>query len=443
MNIVICCDYSSQSSGGAYRVAEEIAAELHNNGNNILFVNYGTKNEVINNIGIKFVRIISKGDDEVRFPLLNKVTIDFLNRQLLDFKPDIIHAHHALTLSTHIKTWANRNYIPFVYTSHEIPSSVINFIGFNKFIYYFLKTIAGLYFIRGYLNNFYLSCDGIIAINSRIYSEFAKYPIKLSIIPNGRDLKVFGSIPHKSLSKPIKLFYLGLFSHRKNQLFLLKTLKLLPRNYHLFLIGYPYEVAYLKECLNYIKVNNLKNVTILKGVKFNKIPNLIKQFHLFVSASLTEVQSLAVLEAMASGKPVVGISNYTIDEFVNTDNGAVLNNLCTPEDMALSIKDISSSESIYSQKCEKARYRVRENDINIIAHKTVAFYQEVIEEFKKEISTSKLRFVISKILVFGFTLISILMFLLYKIRDYFRNKNGDPAENRTPIAELRIPRPNR
>ena len=45
-----------------------------------------------------------------------------------------------------------------------------------------------------------------------------------------------------------------------------------------------------------------------------QIPNYLERAHVFPSASKMEVQSLVVIEALASGTPVVGLSNETIDE---------------------------------------------------------------------------------------------------------------------------------
>ncbi len=49
-----------------------------------------------------------------------------------------------------------------------------------------------------------------------------------------------------------------------------------------------------------------------------------RKTHAFVSASKMEVQSLAIIEALASGSPVIGLGNETVDELVDETNGSTV-----------------------------------------------------------------------------------------------------------------------
>jgi len=97
-----------------------------------------------------------------------------------------------------------------------------------------------------------------------------------------------------------------------------------------------------------------------------------------VSASLLEVQSLSILEALASGTPVISLDNETTSEFIDESVGYNFETSTPPEEFAAKTQDFARlSTADYEKKCENAREKVEDMDWSNIAIQTLEMYKEV------------------------------------------------------------------
>jgi hypothetical protein len=201
------------------------------------------------------------------------------------------------------------------------------------------------------------------------------------VIPNGRPLERYQSCRFADNNSQQKvLVFTGFISDRKNQAYLLKTLKSLPGNYLLRLIGKPLNPEYLDKLRNYCDKHDLQNVEWIGQIEQDEIPHYLEGAHVFPSASKMEVQSLVVIEALASGTPVVGLSNETIDELIDEDVGAWLAKDQKPAEFARQIERICGlPNDQYQRMCQNARDRVAHLDWSNIVRLTVDAYQQILK----------------------------------------------------------------
>ena len=94
----------------------------------------------------------------------------------------------------------------------------------------------------------------------------------------------------------------GRFSKAKDHTTLVKSLKLLPYNYKLLLVG---EGELKKNIEILIKKINLENRVIFLGFR-NDIPELMKTVDINILSSNWEGFGLVAVEGMASGRPFIG-----------------------------------------------------------------------------------------------------------------------------------------
>jgi hypothetical protein len=93
-----------------------------------------------------------------------------------------------------------------------------------------------------------------------------------------------------------------------------------------------------------------------------------------------EVQSLVIIEALASGTPVVGLSNETVDELVDESDGICLSKDASPDAFAAAIQSVCSlPPGEYTALCEQARERVKDLDWSNVMEKTVRQYELILD----------------------------------------------------------------
>lgn len=244
---------------------------------------------------------------------------------------------------------------------------------------------------RHALADFYDNCDAIVALNGSALEAFRSfgYGGRVFVIPNGRDLRAYGRCALANVAAPNKtLTFVGYISPRKNQAYLQDVLAHLAGSYRLQLIGTPLNPRYARELASQRRRLGLDNVILLGQVPHEKIQQHLERSHVFVSASRMEVQSLVVIEALASGTPVVGLSNETIDELVDDGVGRRLPRDASPESFARCVESICGRpQGEYDRLCRNARERVAQLDWQDVAAETVEAYQVLARE-KKPIAVS-------------------------------------------------------
>ncbi|MES1160563.1 MAG: glycosyltransferase family 4 protein [Bacteroidota bacterium] len=136
---------------------------------------------------------------------------------------------------------------------------------------------------------------------------------KVSVIPN---FPKMDSIPWKQITKrpgELHCVFISRMAPKKNLLFLLQVLEVLPASIHLQLnlYGEIEDQGYWKKCLSVINGLPAHISVSWKGpIPNDAVPAVLQQHHVFVLPTLGENFGHAIFEAFLSGKPVV-ISNKT------------------------------------------------------------------------------------------------------------------------------------
>ncbi len=327
----------------------------------------------------------SAGEGDLSIPVITATTLHRLFTFLDDFKPDVIHAHEPTPLDLFGQIWARLHTVPFVHTAHVLPSKVLDFGGGEAIR--LMRTALAQSITQEFLHEFYGNCDAIIALNEAAEQDLRAFGYKGRIfkIPNGRALERYTACRLADPQATEKLLtFIGYISQRKNQSYLLDVLAHLPANYKLQLIGDFLNPRDEREIREKMAELNLNERVLLPGRQpHEQIPAFLERTHVFVSASKMEVQSLVIIEALASGTPVVGLSNETIDELVNDEVGRWLPKDTPPEIFARHIEAIVSLDpQAYHALCLRARQRVQHLDWSNVMAQTIAAYETLIREQK-------------------------------------------------------------
>jgi glycosyltransferase involved in cell wall biosynthesis len=332
--------------------------------------------------GLRVLGIQSGGEGNVSVPVLSEANLARLLSFLDEFQPEIIHAHDPVSLALVGQIWAKTRGVPFVYTSHVLTSRFMSFGAVEAF-----RGIGGALtdsVASQFLSSFYDGCDAIVALNESARADLGSfgYRGRILMIPNGRDLDRYQSCQLANPSAREKtLVFVGFVSERKNQLYLLEALQFLSRDYRLQLVGQLLDAGYGQQLKRLIRVRGLRNVTFAGQVEYDAIRDYLEGAHLFVSASTMEVQSLSVIEALASGTPVVGLSNETIDELVDDQVGRRLPKDASPRTFAEAVDGVCHlMPREYDQLCRQARQRVAPFGWPNVVSMTETAYRSLIED---------------------------------------------------------------
>jgi 1,2-diacylglycerol 3-alpha-glucosyltransferase len=369
--------------GGEGRAAHELARRFADTYDTALIVPGDTAGLVFDGTRLKVLQLRKVGKGNACVPLLSQENIRLLFGFLDEYQPDIIHAHDPALTGLLAQIWAKMRAKPFVHTSHILPGMIMDFGA--KEVANIPEGFLADAFTQNYMETFYRNCDAIVALNQTMVDRFRQfgYAGRMFVIPNGRNLEQYSRCRNADLgSKEIQLTYIGFISRRKNQAYLIEALGRLPARYRLQIVGVPLNPDHLDALKQAVHQAGLDGRVDFPGeISHKEIPTLLERTHVLVSASKMEVQSLVVLEALASGTPVVGLSNETVDELVDDTVGCRLSKEAAPEEFARSVEKICAlPQQEYDRMCEAARRRVQSMDWSVVVNRTSEAYETILKD---------------------------------------------------------------
>lgn len=302
--------------------------------------------------------------------------IPYLFFQLLKVPRDlIIHVHVAQAIIPEIVFLISKiKKIPYITHIHADvgPSGKLGFLlPFYKKV--FLKRI---------LNS---ASKIIVPTMDYVYLIGKKYSIpktKICRIPNGVNLKYFRNVSTE-LHNPVRLLSVGRLSKPKNIPLLIESFKLITVNsqkkVELHIVG---EGEERKRISDLIKKEGLENKIFLHGSLLGKdLYDIYSYSDIFILTSECESFGLVLIEAMASGLPVV-VSNITSVKNIITNNvtGLVVNQ--TPEDFAQAVEKLLDNPGLRIKIIRNGLKEVKKFDWNKIVRKFENIYETVYRNNK-------------------------------------------------------------
>ncbi len=241
---------------------------------------------------------------------------------------DIIHGHSNGSISLMGLFMAKIKRVPFVYTYHTM---------IQDYSHYILRGLFSPSIIRKISRVTCNLCDVIIAPSEKAKNELINQKIKkpVIVVPYGIETKNFQIKKSDFLRKKLGiarnakiLLYAGRLGREKSVDFLIYAFNIILKSNsrtHFVIIGKGPEYTYLKSLSERLKID--KNVYFLGAIEPKNMPIIYKSADIFVFSSKTETQGLVVLEAMASGLPVVAVKDSPIENVIrNKESGVLVDN---------------------------------------------------------------------------------------------------------------------
>ncbi|HZD56019.1 MAG TPA: glycosyltransferase, partial [Anaerolineales bacterium] len=232
----------------------------------------------------------------------------------------IVHVHHPFLSGRLALRYCEPRNIPVVFTNHT---------RYDLYAHAYLPALPeGLSetFLRTYLPSFCASCDMVIAPSSGMQDVLRRFGVTTSVevVPNGVDLAPMRSpvvaVDRVDLgfsAEDVLLVFTGRLGPEKNLPFLLRAFAGTAKAYDhvgLMILGSGPERENLEDRVQHMGITGRVRFTGM--IPYENLPGYLAAADAFVTASVTEVHPLSVIEAMATGLPVLGVQSPGVGDIV-------------------------------------------------------------------------------------------------------------------------------
>jgi glycosyltransferase involved in cell wall biosynthesis len=318
--------------------------------------------------------------DLIKFLKKNGHEVDIISSENTFTIPIKKLKNPSFLISSFLKTKFSKNY-DIVHTQHPIGALAMKNVTGKKIL-----TIHGIYseqigMLHGkssssisnkFEKNAFVWADAVTAGSKEAYEYYSKLGSKVSFIPNAIDIDSLPSGIDTRYDKQI--IFAGRLSKEKGILTILESVKNLPDDIHLLIVGIgPEEETVINS------VKNNKNIHYLGYQPKEKTIPLIRGSKLLIQPSLAEGISATLLEAMACKTPVI-VTNVggNLDLFENNKTGILIE----PENPDKLLKEIIyllNDQTKLQQLSKSAFEEVQKYDWSNIGKKYLNLYEKLLK----------------------------------------------------------------
>lgn len=312
-----------------------------------------------------------------------------IKKALNSFQPDIIHLQTAGTIGLGVMSYVKKTGTPLVSTGHSYPD---NFTSQFKLLKPIKRPVDSV--VRHYLNSFlknaeYATMPTEIAIEELLPENRSHFKVPVEALSNGVDLSSFkpGKVPkaiyekyHLEPSRP-RILYIGRVDPEKSIGTVLdafsQVIQKIPTA-ELVIIGDGADKSRLEKEASSLNLSG--NVRFLGRVLPPELYELYRTGQVFATASETETQGIVLIEAAATGLPLVAVDAGAVKEICqNNKNGF----LCKPGDSSAIAKSLIKilSDPALQQKMSLSSLEIaKTHDLNHTLKRFEEIYQQVIDK---------------------------------------------------------------
>lgn len=386
MRIMIVTDQYPPMVGGVPKVTRDLATNFARRGHEVVVVapSYGTRD--VHRIEDK-VHIYRFSSFE--WPTYVELRIPFLpllpfRRLLKQYDPEVIHVHSPVVMGNIAQILGGGSRKPVIATNHYMPTNIGRSISFDPVLG---KSFQNVWY--QYLVHFCNRCDYVTAPTETalklLYEHGLRAPARA--ISNGIDLsryrpgppdeearRRFQLPPHRPL-----ILSVNRLSHEKRIDVLIDAVAKLHEQAHIVITSTGPAEAELRAQVN--ALNLQERVTFSGFVSDEDLLSLYRLADIFAIPSEADLQSLATMEAMAVGLPVVAANAYALPELVHHEENGFLFSPGNSDEMARSLDILLGNSQVRKSMGARSLEIVAQHDITIILDQWETLYQRLINEF--------------------------------------------------------------
>lgn len=303
-----------------------------------------------------------------------------------DFDPDVIHIQMLMWIGQAAMKYGNKRGIPIVSTNHAMPENLMDNLRLLAPVSRPINYILKAYGARFHSKADYVTLPTQSAID--MFNASDKIDVPMEAVSNGIDLARFNPEPASKATykkfgiptdKPI-ITYIGRLDAEKHLPVLIRAFvrvrKHLP-NVQLVIVGDGTDRPTLEAMAQELEITD--DVHFTGKVSDEDLVELHKVGTVYCMPSPAELQSIATLEAMASGKPIVAIDAGALGELCQHERNGFLCHQDDDEEIAAGLRAILENPALRERMSQESLAIARTHDLQTTLHRFEAIYEGLIK----------------------------------------------------------------
>ena len=378
LKILIGADTFSPDINGAARFAERLAAGLVERGHdvhvtvpNTRYKKNPTHTEIIEGQPVTMHRLPSvrwAPHDWLRFvwPWRSK---HYARKVLSEVQPDIVHIQSHIVIGRGLTRIARKRGIPVIATNHVMAENILDFTTMPPFVDKLVLKLAWDDAER----TFHMA--RAVTTPTRRAAEFLEKTIDVTgVIPIRCGIDQRNYTADLSPRTQMKVVFVGRLTTEKHVDVVLKAIAtLVPElDIHFDIVGGGDQHKNLVELTDKLGLND--RVSFHGRISDEELRGFLTRASVFTIASIAELQSIATMEAMASGLPILAADAVALPHLVHDGENGYLFEPGNVADLAAKMRRVlTASQEEYSRMQQASLDGVKIHDIN----RTLATFEKL------------------------------------------------------------------
>ncbi len=381
MRIIIAGQTYHPAANGQSVFTVQLAEGLAAIGHQVMVITPSEKRRAVSSLlnGVQLEKVRSLSFFHMQDTYLNLAAGPTIGRLMDSFRPDVVHIQDHYPLAHAVVGVARRRHIPLLGTNHFLPENVLHFLGLPAWVTAKLERAAWFWVLE-----LYNQLQIVTTPTETAATILRRQPIRVPVyaVSCGVDLTRFAPDPavdRCALRQRYRLdpartifMYVGRLDQEKRIDVLLQSIQELKRDdVQLAVAGHG---RHMEALLALARQMDLGQQAVFTGfIPAEDLPGLLNSIDIFAMPSDAELQSIATLEAMACGKPVLAANARALPELVQDGVNGYLFEPGNAADAACRMAQLAHEHDCWADMGAASLARVSQHSIG----DTVRRYEEL------------------------------------------------------------------
>lgn len=311
-----------------------------------------------------------------------------LKKALNKFRPEVIHNQTAEMIAIATRRYAKKYDVPMVSTGHAYPDNLTSQVKLLKPIKKPLDAMLRMYMASFLKHSEYATMPTEMAIEDLVPKNRRHFDVTVEPLSNGVDLAQF--VPgrprlkvlrkyHLEPGKP-RVLYVGRVDPEKSLSNVVTAfagvLEQVPEA-ELVIVGDGTDRQHLTDLARALGIE--KNVKFPGRIMLPDIVEIYRSATVFATASETETQGIVLIEAAATGLPLVAVDAGAVRELCQNRQNGILCRVGETEVMTKALVKILTDPRLQEKYGAKSLEIAKKHDLNRTLQRFLEIYQEAIQ----------------------------------------------------------------